>query len=179
MQFSQAEDFSRAFWEQIEKGVSEELCVAVSEVNSYWQDPGSQWQNKTSSSVTGRFFSEEGGGPGFIISLICLFSLPQRVFYLRSVMGSVFLVQQAAGWTRVRLPVVFIQCCRTMSFQCLVPPPAPLLQPLSVPERLLLGPGPSNCPPRILAAGGRQLIGHVHKEMVQVRTKILTIHEIH
>ncbi|KAJ6669156.1 hypothetical protein lerEdw1_007965 [Lerista edwardsae] len=94
------------------------------------------------------------------------------VLYLRSLMGSVFLVQQAAGWARVRLPVAFTQCCRTMSFQYLVPPPAPLLQPLSVPERLLLGPGPSNCPPRVLSAGGRQLIGHVHKEMVQIMAEI-------
>jgi len=49
-----------------------------------------------------------------------------------------------------------------------VPPPQALLRPLAVPERLLLGPGPSNVPPRILAAGGRQLLGHMHPEVLQV-----------
>ena len=49
-----------------------------------------------------------------------------------------------------------------------VPPPQGLLQPLTVPERLLLGPGPSNVPPRILAAGGQQLLGHMHPEVLQV-----------
>ncbi|XP_053169051.1 alanine--glyoxylate aminotransferase isoform X2 [Hemicordylus capensis] len=58
------------------------------------------------------------------------------------------------------------------SHKHLVAPPAPLLQPLSVPDRLLLGPGPSNPPPRILSAGGRQIIGHVHKEMIQIMADI-------
>ncbi|XP_033005946.1 serine--pyruvate aminotransferase [Lacerta agilis] len=93
--------------------------------------------------------------------------------YLRSGMSRVFLVLQAAGWTPVRRPLVLTQCCRTMASQKLcLPPPAPLLQPLSVPDRLLLGPGPSNCPPRILSAGSRQLIGHVHKEMIQIMDEI-------
>ncbi|XP_053245723.1 alanine--glyoxylate aminotransferase isoform X2 [Podarcis raffonei] len=93
--------------------------------------------------------------------------------YLRSGVSSVFPVLQAAGWTPVRRPLVLTQCCRTMASQNLsLPPPAPLLQPLSVPDRLLLGPGPSNCPPRILSAGCRQLIGHVHKEMIQIMDEI-------
>lgn len=49
-----------------------------------------------------------------------------------------------------------------------VPPPEELLRPLAVPERLLLGPGPSNVPRRIQAAGGRQILGHMHAEMLQV-----------
>ncbi|NXV30193.1 SPYA protein, partial [Rissa tridactyla] len=53
-----------------------------------------------------------------------------------------------------------------------VPPPQSLLRPLAVPERLLLGPGPSNVPPRILAAGGRQLLGHMHPEVLQVMDEI-------
>ncbi|XP_075616725.1 alanine--glyoxylate aminotransferase isoform X1 [Balearica regulorum gibbericeps] len=53
-----------------------------------------------------------------------------------------------------------------------VPPPQGLLRPLAVPERLLLGPGPSNVPPRILAAGGRQLLGHMHPEVLQVMDEI-------
>lgn len=90
-------------------------------------------------------------------------------------MGSSLLVLQAAGWACVQLPLRLAQFCHTMSFQKhLLPPPAALLKPLSVPDRLLLGPGPSNCPPRILSAGGRQLIGHVHKEMIQVRAKVST-----
>ncbi|XP_062987609.1 alanine--glyoxylate aminotransferase [Elgaria multicarinata webbii] len=88
-------------------------------------------------------------------------------------MASVFLVLQAASWARIRLPLFLAQRCRTMSSQKqLVPPPAPLLQPLSVPDRLLLGPGPSNSSPRILSAGGRQLIGHMHKEMIQIMDEI-------
>uniref|UniRef100_A0A8C4VTA5 Alanine--glyoxylate aminotransferase n=1 Tax=Gopherus evgoodei TaxID=1825980 RepID=A0A8C4VTA5_9SAUR len=58
------------------------------------------------------------------------------------------------------------------SQQLLVPPPAVLQQPLAIPDRLLLGPGPSNVPPRILTAGSRQLIGHLHKEMFQIMDEI-------
>ncbi|XP_065700640.1 alanine--glyoxylate aminotransferase isoform X2 [Patagioenas fasciata] len=53
-----------------------------------------------------------------------------------------------------------------------VPKPQGLLRPLVVPERLLLGPGPSNVPPRILAAGGQQLLGHMHPEVLQVMDEI-------
>ncbi|NXS72527.1 SPYA protein, partial [Pandion haliaetus] len=53
-----------------------------------------------------------------------------------------------------------------------VPPPQGLLRPLAVPERLLLGPGPSNVPPRILAAGSQQLLGHMHPEVLQVMDEI-------
>ncbi|XP_075773978.1 alanine--glyoxylate aminotransferase [Pelodiscus sinensis] len=58
------------------------------------------------------------------------------------------------------------------SQQLLVAPPEALRQPLAIPDRLLLGPGPSTVPPRILAAGGRQLIGHLHKEMFQIMDDI-------
>ena len=58
---------------------------------------------------------------------------------------------------------------RTMaSHPLLVPPPEVLLKPMSVPNRLLLGPGPSNLAPRILEAGALQMIGHMHKEMYEV-----------
>lgn len=49
-----------------------------------------------------------------------------------------------------------------------VPPPRELLRPLAVPHRLLLGPGPSNVSPRVLAAGGQQILGHMHPEVLQV-----------
>ncbi|MBN3289491.1 SPYA protein, partial [Polypterus senegalus] len=60
---------------------------------------------------------------------------------------------------------------RTMS-SLSVPAPSCLLQPLKVPDRLLLGPGPSNVPPRILSAGGRAIIGHMHKEMFEIMDEI-------
>ncbi|XP_038002419.1 serine--pyruvate aminotransferase isoform X2 [Motacilla alba alba] len=53
-----------------------------------------------------------------------------------------------------------------------VAPPEELLRPLAVPERLLLGPGPSNVPGRIRAAGARQLLGHMHPEVLQVMDEI-------
>ncbi|NXP62680.1 SPYA protein, partial [Chloropsis cyanopogon] len=53
-----------------------------------------------------------------------------------------------------------------------VAPPEKLLRPLAVPERLLLGPGPSNVPPRVRAAGARQLLGHMHPEVLQVMDEI-------
>ncbi|KAL9845017.1 alanine--glyoxylate aminotransferase [Geothlypis trichas] len=51
-------------------------------------------------------------------------------------------------------------------------PPGELLRPLAVPERLLLGPGPSNVPRRIRAAGAIPLLGHMHPEVLQVMDEI-------
>ncbi|XP_036029572.1 serine--pyruvate aminotransferase [Onychomys torridus] len=74
---------------------------------------------------------------------------------------SVTLGTRTAGWVR------------TMgSHQLLVPPPEALSKPLSVPKRLLLGPGPSNLTPRVLAAGGLRMIGHMQKEMFQIMDEI-------
>ncbi|XP_003474416.2 alanine--glyoxylate aminotransferase [Cavia porcellus] len=58
------------------------------------------------------------------------------------------------------------------SYQLCVAPPEALLKPLSIPNRLLLGPGPSNLAPRVQAAGGLQMIGHMHKETFQVMDEI-------
>ncbi|XP_015999705.2 serine--pyruvate aminotransferase [Rousettus aegyptiacus] len=58
------------------------------------------------------------------------------------------------------------------SHQLLVSPPEGLRSPLWVPSRLLLGPGPSNLAPRVLAAGGLQMIGHMQKEMYQIMEDI-------
>ncbi|XP_039084441.1 serine--pyruvate aminotransferase [Hyaena hyaena] len=66
-----------------------------------------------------------------------------------------------AGWARTMT-----------SQQLLVAPPGALLKPLSIPNRLLLGPGPSNLAPRVLVAGGLQMIGHMHKEMFQIMDEI-------
>uniref|UniRef100_A0A8D0UAN6 Alanine--glyoxylate aminotransferase n=1 Tax=Sus scrofa TaxID=9823 RepID=A0A8D0UAN6_PIG len=75
--------------------------------------------------------------------------------------ASATLGHKAAGWVRTMA-----------SHQLLVPPPAALRKPLSIPRRLLLGPGPSNLSPRVLAAGGQQMIGHMHKEMFQIMDEI-------
>ncbi|KAL7832359.1 hypothetical protein AOLI_G00299070 [Acnodon oligacanthus] len=53
-----------------------------------------------------------------------------------------------------------------------IPPPACMLRPLEVPNRYLFGPGPSNIPPRVLAAGGRPIIGHLHSEMYEIMNDI-------
>ncbi|XP_014698364.1 alanine--glyoxylate aminotransferase [Equus asinus] len=76
-------------------------------------------------------------------------------------LASVALGPQAAGWARTMA-----------SHQLLVAPPEALRKPLSIPNRLLLGPGPANLAPRVLAAGGLQVIGHMHKEMYQIMDEI-------
>uniref|UniRef100_A0AAQ5XU82 Alanine--glyoxylate aminotransferase n=1 Tax=Amphiprion ocellaris TaxID=80972 RepID=A0AAQ5XU82_AMPOC len=53
-----------------------------------------------------------------------------------------------------------------------IPPPACMLRPLEAPLRYLFGPGPSNVPPRVLAAGGRPIIGHLHPEMYEIMNDI-------
>ncbi|XP_017366221.1 serine--pyruvate aminotransferase isoform X1 [Cebus imitator] len=75
--------------------------------------------------------------------------------------ASAALGPRAAGWVRTMA-----------SHQLLVAPPKALLKPLSIPTRLLLGPGPSSLPPRTMAAGGLQMIGHMHREMYQIMDEI-------
>ncbi|XP_023665891.1 alanine--glyoxylate aminotransferase-like isoform X2 [Paramormyrops kingsleyae] len=53
-----------------------------------------------------------------------------------------------------------------------IPPPACLLRPLEVPHRYLFGPGPSNVSPRVQASGARQMIGHLHREMLEIMDDI-------
>lgn len=43
----------------------------------------------------------------------------------------------------------------------LLPPPAPLGLTLQIPQRYLMGPGPANADPRILAAQSLPLLGHM------------------
>lgn len=47
-------------------------------------------------------------------------------------------------------------------------PPAVLLKPLSVPKKLLLGPGPSNCPPEVLNASSQQMLGHLDGDFMKI-----------
>lgn len=70
----------------------------------------------------------------------------------RAVLG-----HRTAGWVRTMA-----------SHSLLVAPPAALSKPLFIPSRLLLGPGPSNLTPRVMAAGGLQVLGHMHQEVYQV-----------
>ncbi|KAG9494364.1 alanine--glyoxylate aminotransferase [Eleutherodactylus coqui] len=59
-----------------------------------------------------------------------------------------------------------------MSTHTIVPPSPALLLPLCIPQRLMLGPGPSNVPPRIQTAGGLQVLGHMHPEVFQIMDDI-------
>lgn len=53
-----------------------------------------------------------------------------------------------------------------------VPPPECLKRPLSVPYRHMFGPGPSNVPERILGAGAKPVIGHMHPEIFEIMSDI-------
>lgn len=83
------------------------------------------------------------------------------------------LVQQAAAAVdsplAARSAPLLSRLDRSMS-SVTIPPPPCMLRPLEAPLRYLFGPGPSNVPPRILAAGGRPIIGHLHPEMYEVTT---------
>lgn len=91
----------------------------------------------------------------------------QRALFSRSAL----LAQQAAaafdGSLAAKSAPVLLRLDRSMS-SVTIPPPACMLRPLEVPLRYLFGPGPSNVPPRILAAGGRPIIGHLHPETYEV-----------
>eukprot|EP00057_Strongylocentrotus_purpuratus_P024240 XP_011678714.1 PREDICTED: serine--pyruvate aminotransferase, mitochondrial isoform X2 [Strongylocentrotus purpuratus] len=50
--------------------------------------------------------------------------------------------------------------------------PKELLLPMIVPQKLLMGPGPSNVPPRILAAGALPILGHMHPETLKIMDDI-------
>lgn len=49
-----------------------------------------------------------------------------------------------------------------------IPPPAVLRSPLSVPRKLLMGPGPSNSSPRVLQALTQPVVGPMDAELLQV-----------
>ncbi|XP_053379280.1 alanine--glyoxylate aminotransferase-like isoform X2 [Mercenaria mercenaria] len=52
------------------------------------------------------------------------------------------------------------------------PPPQCLMKPINVPMKTLMGPGPSNCPPRVLNANALPLLGHLHPEFTQIMDEI-------
>lgn len=49
-----------------------------------------------------------------------------------------------------------------------IPPPESLLIPLKVPSKLLMGPGPSNCPFSILFASSQQMLGHLDEDFLNI-----------
>lgn len=51
-------------------------------------------------------------------------------------------------------------------------PPACLLKPMNVPMKTLMGPGPSNSPPRVLNASALPLLGHLHPEFTQIMDEV-------
>ncbi|XP_060529474.1 alanine--glyoxylate aminotransferase-like [Cylas formicarius] len=53
-----------------------------------------------------------------------------------------------------------------------VAPPQELFNPLRVPNKILMGPGPSNPAPRVLRAIAQPVIGHMHPETFQVMDEI-------
>lgn len=54
-----------------------------------------------------------------------------------------------------------------------VQPPKALKCALKVPQKLLMGPGPSNCPPRVLYALSQPVLGHLHGETTKVKIKVI------
>jgi len=46
--------------------------------------------------------------------------------------------------------------------------PKELLNPLRIPKKLLLGPGPSNCPNRVRHASSLSMLGHLHPEFLVI-----------
>ncbi|ESO82543.1 hypothetical protein LOTGIDRAFT_134376 [Lottia gigantea] len=54
----------------------------------------------------------------------------------------------------------------------LSPPPPSLLRPLDFPHKVLMGPGPSNCPPRVLAACALPMLGHLHPEFIKIMDEV-------
>lgn len=54
--------------------------------------------------------------------------------------------------------------------------PQVLKAPINVPKKLLMGPGPSNCDPRVLHAVSQQVIGHMHPECFKVNIIYSIVH---
>lgn len=95
----------------------------------------------------------------------------QRALFSRSAL----LAQQALDSPLAARSAPLLQRLDRSMSSVTIPPPACMLRPLEAPLRYLFGPGPSNVPPRILAAGGRPIIGHLHPEMYEVSLKVIQI----
>lgn len=79
------------------------------------------------------------------------------------------LIRSAAHGNKIQS----LQCAvwRTTTTMQVDRPPA-LQKPLSVPEKLLMGPGPSNCPPRVLHAMSLPVLGHLHPETCSIMDEV-------
>jgi len=53
-----------------------------------------------------------------------------------------------------------------------IPAPKELRKPIVIPSKLLMGPGPSNCPPRVLHALSQPVLGHLHPECLKYMDEI-------
>ncbi|CAG2222273.1 AGXT [Mytilus edulis] len=51
-------------------------------------------------------------------------------------------------------------------------PPQSLLKPMVIPQKLLMGPGPSNSSPRILSASALPMLGHLHPEFTKIMDEV-------
>lgn len=60
----------------------------------------------------------------------------------------------------------------SLSLAPYISPPECLFHPLDFPMKTLMGPGPSNAPPRVLAAGALPLLGHLHPEFTQIMDQV-------
>ena len=49
-----------------------------------------------------------------------------------------------------------------------IPPPKSLESPISVPQKTMMGPGPSNAADRVLKATALPVVGHLHPEFLRV-----------
>ena len=55
-----------------------------------------------------------------------------------------------------------------------VEPPKCLAEPIHVPAKLLMGPGPSNASEKVLQTASLPLLGHMHTEFIKVKRIIQT-----
>lgn len=58
--------------------------------------------------------------------------------------------------------------CGKSSGSCRVERPEALKKPLEVPEKLMMGAGPSNYPKRVREAMSKPVLGHLHPETLKV-----------
>jgi hypothetical protein len=67
-----------------------------------------------------------------------------------------------------------LHCGNISTVKMDIPPPQVLKQPLKVPQKTLMGPGPSNCSPRVMNAISQPILGHMHPEIFKVSRRTPT-----
>ncbi|XP_071945590.1 alanine--glyoxylate aminotransferase-like [Antedon mediterranea] len=82
-------------------------------------------------------------------------------------------VTKITSWGRLGYQQLRSFFCTSFNLQtCNIDPPTGLFEPMNVPHKLLTGPGPSNSPPRVLAASALPLLGHMHPEFLKIMDDI-------